>query len=342
MDSLRRLVWNDTEGRPRAPWRLGLGVAVTVGVGLVGVLAASLFGALTGAALPGESAALLDTVARTLPYLAFAGGVLAAARLVDRRALADLGLRRTREWWADLTFGLALGAALPGLLVAVGLALGTLRVTGTLVARADPTLAVGAAVPPALALALTCVYFVGVAAFEEVLFRGYLLVNVAEGLNGWAGIGRRGAVGAAVALTSVAFGVTHGLNPSATSLALVNISLFGGLFAASVLLTGRVAIAVGVHVTWNVAVSSVFGFPVSGFTTPVTVLAVEQTGPALLTGGAFGPEGGLVLLVALAAGAVALAAWVRRREGRLAVDWSVARPTLRRVERPPEETAAAD
>jgi len=112
-------------------------------------------------------------------------------------------------------------------------------------------------------------------------------------------------------------------------ISVVNIALFGALFAASYLLTERIAVAIGMHVTWNVSLASVFGFPVSGITTPVTVVAVEQSGPTLVTGGSFGPEGGLVALLALVVGAGALAWWVRWREG--AFEWrvGVARPSLR-------------
>ncbi|MFC7196576.1 CPBP family intramembrane glutamic endopeptidase [Halosimplex aquaticum] len=199
---------------------------------------------------------------------------------------------------------------------ALELAAGFLRVTGTLVSRADPSLAVGPGVPVAVAVALTFAYFVGVGVFEELLFRGYLLTNVAEGLDGWFGVGRRGALAAAVALSSLAFAAGHWMNPNVTPLAVANIALFGTLFAASYLLTERIAVAIGFHVTWNFAIASVFGFPVSGFTTPATVVAVEQSGPELVTGGSFGPEGGLVALVAFAVGVAALGWWVRLREGR--------------------------
>jgi len=47
-----------------------------------------------------------------------------------------------------------------------------------------------------------------------------------------------------------------------------------------------------------------------------------------VTGGAFGPEGGLLALVALVVGFGALAAWVRWREGELSVRESVAVPDL--------------
>ncbi|MFC7141351.1 CPBP family intramembrane glutamic endopeptidase [Halosimplex aquaticum] len=328
--SLRGLLWNRDEGRPRAFWRLGLAALLLLVGGIGGVVVASALVALAPSTAPPILAAVVTVTARTTQVAGFAAAILAAAWLIDRRRLVDLGLGCSRDWWADLAFGLALGVALPALVFALELAAGFLRVTGTLVSRADPSLAVGPGVPVAVAVALTFAYFVGVGVFEELLFRGYLLTNVAEGLDGWFGVGRRGALAAAVALSSLAFAAGHWMNPNVTPLAVANIALFGTLFAASYLLTERIAVAIGFHVTWNFAIASVFGFPVSGFTTPATVVAVEQSGPELVTGGSFGPEGGLVALVAFAVGVAALGWWVRLREGALRWRAAVARPTLRR------------
>jgi hypothetical protein len=93
-------------------------------------------------------------------------------------------------------------------------------------------------------------------------------------------------------------------------------------------------------VTWNFAISSVFGFPVSGITTPATVIETAVSGPRLWTGGAFGPEGGLGAPVALLAGIAALLWWVRRTEGRVALRPAVARPDLR-TEDPNRERPAS-
>jgi len=326
---LRGLLWNERERRPRALWRFALALFLLLVGGIGGVLAASGLAALAPSTAGPTPTALVTVAARTLQVAGFVAGTLGAAWLVDRRELSDLGLDRSPAWWADLGFGLALGVALPALVFAVELAAGFVRVTGLVVTRSDPSLAIGPGVAPALALSLTLAYFVGVGVFEELLFRGYLLTNVAEGLAGWRGIGLGGSFAGATVVSSLAFGVGHWLNPNVTALALVNIALFGGLFAASYLLTGRIAAAVGLHVTWNFSIASLFGFPVSGFTTPVTAVAVEQSGPPLATGGSFGPEGGLVALGALLAGFGALAGWVGWREGELRWRESIARPMLR-------------
>ncbi|WP_459193031.1 CPBP family intramembrane glutamic endopeptidase [Halosimplex sp. J119] len=328
--ALRDLFWNDDEDRLRALWRLGLATLLLLVGGIGGAVAGAVLAALAPGTAPPLVTAFVSVIARTLQTVGFVGGIVVAAWLIDRRRLVDFGLDRSRAWWADLSFGLALGVALAALVFAIELGAGFLRVTDTTAIRPESPFAIGSSVPVAVALALTFVFFVGVALFEELLFRGYLLANAAEGLDGWFGIGRRGALAGAVVLSSLAFAAGHGSNPGVTPLAIPNIALFGGLLAASVLLTDRIAVALGFHVTWNFSIASVFGFPVSGFTTPVTVLVVEQSGPSLVTGGGFGPEGGLVALVAFVAGVAALAWWVRLREGALRWSAAVTRPTLRR------------
>jgi hypothetical protein len=181
----------------------------------------------------------------------------------------------------------------------------------------------------AAAFLVSGMYFVVVGAFEELLLRGYLLTNLSEGMGWVPRLGSRGAIAVATGATSALFGLAHLGNPNATPVAAVTITAYGAFLAAGYLLTDRIAVPVGVHVTWNLALSSVFGFPVSGVQTPATILAVETTGPELVTGGAFGPEAGLVSLVPLAVGTAALLGWARWREGTVRVHESVAMPELR-------------
>jgi hypothetical protein len=58
-------------------------------------------------------------------------------------------------------------------------------------------------------------------------------------------------------------------------------------------LSGQLAIPIGLHLTWNFFQNAVYGLPVSGFETfGASFLSTEQVGPDLWTGGSFGPEGG--------------------------------------------------
>jgi membrane protease YdiL (CAAX protease family) len=324
--SPRALVWNEDEGRLRAGWRV---VGTIMLVTFAAVAATMVVVALGRAVDTGEAttfAAVLGTAGSLTLYAAVTATLVGAAWALDRRRVRDLGLSLDRAWWTDLAAGLAIGLALPAVVFAVEYALGFVRVTGFVRTGASPTLSVPAGTSPPLSFGLVAAYFVGVGVLEEVLFRGYLLTNAAEGLHRY---GTAVALAVATLATSLLFGFGHGFNPSATPLAVAIIALYGGFLAAGYLLTGRIALPIGVHVAWNLAVSSVFGFPVSGLQTPVTLVAIEQSGPAVVTGGAFGPEGGLVALVGLVVGTAALLAWIRWREGGVRVRESVAVPDLR-------------
>jgi CAAX protease family protein len=149
-------------------------------------------------------------------------------------------------------------------------------------------------------LALAVVLLVPAAATEEVVFRGYVLRTL-EGWRGWP---------LALAGSSLAFGLAHGLNPNAAPLALVNIALAGAAFALACKLTGTLWLAIAYHFMWNFAQGPLLGLPVSGLDFTSAVRATIS-GPALFTGGAFGPEGGLVVTLILLATCAGL--WVWRR-----------------------------
>ncbi len=131
------------------------------------------------------------------------------------------------------------------------------------------------------------------AASEEALFRGYpfqLLVRTTGPIP-------------ALVLTSAAFAGAHLWNPDVGPFALTNIFLAGIVLGSAYLRTGSLWAATGLHLAWNWTMGSVAELPVSGLTLLHTPLydAVER-GPHWLTGGGFGPEGGLVGAVGFLAG----------------------------------------
>jgi hypothetical protein len=77
-------------------------------------------------------------------------------------------------------------------------------------------------------------------------------------------------------------------------------------FAAGYLLTGRLSTAIALHAVWNFFEGGVFGFPVSGDKEGSSLILIAQSGPAWMTGGDYGPEGGLIGVGASLAGIVLL------------------------------------
>ena len=242
-----------------------------------------------------------------------------AGRFLDRRPLRDFGLRLSGGWRLDLVFGLALGAVLMTGIFLVEISFGWIRIEGAFESRLPGT-------PFWAALLLPVTIFLCVGVYEEMFSRGYQLLNMAEGLN-YPFLGPRGAIAVAWVLSSSIFGVLHLGNPNATFLSAFNIALAGLLLGTGFVLTGQLAIPIGLHITWNLFQGTVFGFPVSGLG-PIgaSFLTTEQTGPDLWTGGAFGPEAGLMDPIATLIGISLIALWVRLRQGRIGMHTALAEP----------------
>ncbi|MCU4802025.1 CPBP family intramembrane metalloprotease [Halobacteria archaeon HArc-gm2] len=331
----RRVFVNGRERRLRAGWRLIAATFILVLASLALFLAVDYAQAILSFAGPLVVGGILAStlVAQTASNVLVTGVFVVAAWFVDRRTLPDLGLGG-RRWWRNLGFGLLLGVAMTTAVFAVELAAGLITVEQLFLSR--PGLGIDQPFP--VAFVLVVLMFVAVGVGEEVLFRGYLLTNIAEGLNGLGPIGPRTALGVAAVLTSAVFGVVHITNPNATLVSAFNITVVGLFLAWTYVVTEDLGIAIGVHITWNLSLSSVYGFPVSGLTTPATILDVRQTGDPLITGGPFGPEAGLVVYLALGV-AIGLTWWWVRRGG--ASDWfptGVAVPDLRKSPEPRTES----
>ena len=313
MTALQALFWNTEQARLRVVFRIVL--QLTVFFILMKGLAALL-------RVPGEIAA--GAPARV--YLAVAGvrllrvliSVWLAARLLDHRRLADFGLQLDKGWWQDLAFGLVLGALMMGAVFGIQLAAGWATISDTLHTVDGGSFWLYAGV--------FVVLFVCVGFSEELLYRGYHMTNLAEGLNHTL-IGKKWAVILAVILSSALFGLFHLGSPHSNWVSTIIIGLWGVWGGLAYAWTGRLAIPIGVHTAWNLFQGNVFGFPVSGTTfaaETATVFSIRQAGPTLWTGGVFGPEGGLLGLLVILAGLVIMAGWVKWRQGRIGLDLQLA------------------
>jgi membrane protease YdiL (CAAX protease family) len=317
---------NAHEGRLRLVWRLAL-QTLLLAIFFLGasiLLSPFLSPYLAGQAATREGLTRLSSSNPPVFALGSLGTLLAviasvavAGRFIDRRRLSVwFGLGP--GWWPDFAFGLFLGAFLMALVFLVELAAGWITIDGTLRSPDAPSFAG--------AILIMLAGFIGVGIYEELLVRGYYLKNLAEGLGA---LGRNGAALAAMIASSVVFGVAHATNPNATVLSSLLVGVAGLFLALGVVLTGRLALSIGLHITWNFFEGNVFGFPVSGTgANATTFIAVEQGGSRLVTGGTFGPEAGLIGLGAIILGSLLIVAWVRWRAGRVGVAGRLTTPDL--------------
>lgn len=319
--SIGYLFWNREERRVRAGWRIVVQLATMFALLLGGqfLLSSALSGLIPD---PKSATVTVQEIAAALlqftSQLAMVVSVWLVGRYLDRRPFQGFGLHLDGRWWGDCGFGLALGALLMGLVFLVEWAAGWVRVTGLFVTQTG-----GLPFMPGILLPLLGYLAVGIA--EEVWIRGYLLTNLAEGFYGEE-VGPAAAIALATVVQAIVFGVLHAINPNASPMSTLGISLAGFLLALGYILTGELALPIGLHVTWNFFQGNVFGFRVSGTGSPVaTFIDIEQAGPALWTGGAFGPEAGLMGIGAALLGSVLVLLWIRFRRGSLQLEREIAK-----------------
>ena len=130
-------------------------------------------------------------------------------------------------------------------------------------------------------------YFV-VAVGEEIVFRGIMFRLLDSQFNVWV----------ALLISAVVFGIAHIINPNATVVSTIGISLASGvLFGLLFKYYRTLWVPIGIHWSWNFVQGTVTGSPVSGMVPDYSILNSVTSGPELLTGGSFGPEASIILMI---------------------------------------------
>lgn len=288
---LARLFLTPSEPRLRAGWRLLVHALI---FGLCTLVIAGGIGA--GLLFTGNGH-LLDNqlINQGIFLFCITLATYLARRFIDRRAFSSLGLVWSRQAGRDLLVGFLIPAVIMGAIFLVEWGLGWLDFHGF----AWEYVPVSTVVTTVSVMLLV---FILVGWNEELLSRGYWLQNMAEGVNMPFGI----------ALSSLSFGLLHLGNPNATWVAALGVTLAGVFLAYGYLRTKQLWLPIGLHIGWNFFENTVFGFPVSGLDT-LGLFSHTHTGPELITGGAFGPEAGLIVIPGMLLGGVMIYRYTRGR-----------------------------
>jgi membrane protease YdiL (CAAX protease family) len=195
---------------------------------------------------------------------------------------------------ANLALGLLLGFALNALCALVGIAAGNLSLSFVGFDLVGVVL-------------MFVVVFIQSSA-EELLCRCYLYQKTLRATASPV---------AAIAVTSVVFGLLHVFNDGATVLAIVNVMLVGVLFGLMVWKLDSPWMAFAAHASWNFTQNVLLGLPNSGNTSPFAVFGI--TAGTTPTAGfaydpAFGIEGSGIATVALLVGCALVWLLGKRRQ----------------------------
>ncbi len=283
-----RWIWQDvTTGRLRSGWR----VLIFLVLSILFTLLLSIFpvAVLAQHISLRDNPLLVAFVYSVAALIAFLLVSLWALPALDRLPSSTLGLPLRPRWAGVLILAFAAGMALIAVLLTVLWAANAVTVNAAVPAARTLTLMLGVA--GALFL---------LAAQEEIIFRGYLFQTLLRGIGPMA----------TLLFTSLAFALIHLGNPFEGSLSL-HALFIGNVFLAGVvagllyLRTGTLWASIGWHAGWNFA-QFFFGTPISGVALPFrTFITTQPLGPTWLTGGANGPEAGViatgVLLLVVAA-----------------------------------------
>ncbi len=291
IDVARKILIND-EGELRSGWRVAvffiafalfsvlLGSTVAV-LGILFPAFKALLAAQDNPAAAGSAGLVLFALSQMISLIAVIAATLLCALALEHRSFASVGFKLHKGWLKDFAMGSILGTASLGLAVAIAFAAGATRfqvqTTGVAVLFRD--------------FIFLLFLFLIAGAFEELFFRGFAFQALTHNLG----------PGAAIAITAALFGMAHLGNPDATFYSTINVALAGIWLGTAYLMTRSLWLAFGLHYSWNLVMVFVFGLPVSGFK------VFSQQGwleggagpPEWLSGGGFGPEGGVAATVAL-------------------------------------------
>lgn len=142
--------------------------------------------------------------------------------------------------------------------------------------------------------------FLFVSLSEEIFMRGIILRYLLLIEN---------AEQPAILISAIVFTLFHVLNPSVTSIGLLNIFLAGILLAQLFIYSNyNIWVSIGLHWAWNFFQSSIFGFPVSGIKVQ-SLFHQKLNDQNIINGGNFGLEGSVITVFIMILIIVALFLW---------------------------------
>lgn len=200
-------------------------------------------------------------------------------RLIDKKSIVSLGLSAWRRG-RDMISGFSLACFILCSATLVLWYSGHLKWTDII---PDPS---------SLLLSLGSLAFL--ALFEEIVFRGYILSNLLEGMNQWLALG----------ISTVLFMIFHSGNPGFDFIGSLTLLVVALLLGLHYMYTRNLWFCLFFHLGWNFLEGPLLGSPVSGMSFD-SLLETERNGDINITGGSFGLEGSFLLLSAAIFGALA-------------------------------------
>ena len=280
-----REIFLNRVGRLRSGWRLGVYallyyLSFKLSIAFVGTLLSLMPGDAARTILSGNWGFIVQGFILLVPATLLGW---ACGKFLEDLPPRALGWGFTRGWLRDLLLGSLIGAVSLLLATLIAALPGGLKFTFNAPLMFET---VGRTLLTSLPI------FILAAAGEEAIFRGYPLQTMARSHLAWV----------AIIITSIVFSWGHLDNPNVVpGFTFANTAIAGVWLAVAYLRTRNLWFPLGIHWAWNWTMGAVLGLPVSGIErlAPDPLLHAADLGPAWLTGGSYGIEGGAACTIAL-------------------------------------------
>ncbi len=304
MSTLKKYFINPEEGRLRSGWRILLFIIIFWVLAAITLIIKPLFGDITKREFLQHYALIIVSILA----LGASVAVPLARKILDKRSFVSLGLKLNKKAFRDVLFGFFLSAVMAALFFALMLLFGFIEFNGfnfntaTELSNSPSDFATYMSVISVGSLALLLLEHILVGYWEELVFRGYLLQNMIDGMG----------VKAAIVISCLIYGLIHATNPNAGLLSSSIIVLFGFLRIFGYLSTKMLWLSIGMHIGWNFFQGPVFGFAASGHKKAMVIDQTLISNQDWLSGGEFGPEGS-VLIVPIVVLALVVMRWYGKK-----------------------------
>ncbi|SET40795.1 CPBP family intramembrane glutamic endopeptidase [[Clostridium] polysaccharolyticum] len=209
---------------------------------------------------------------------AFIGTTIVLARLVWKKTCLDLGFTSLRKDWRELVTGIVLGS------ISITSVFLILLLTGSI--KIIPFHGLQEKQVRILFLYFLSYIFVGFG--EETFSRGGLMLALKETKSKLLVLG----------IPAIVFALLHISNNGVTMLAIGNLIIFALLAGYCFYKSCSIWLPIGFHIFWNFMQGSIYGLEVSGLDNS-SLLEAKVVKKTVLTGGKFGPEGGVGATISL-------------------------------------------
>ena len=198
-------------------------------------------------------------------------------KLFEKKKIDKMGITSIKSGYKELIVGLVLGAVTISIAAIVIIAIGVVKLINPI---SEPQIS--------MSLLYGLISFIFVGFGEEILSRGYIMSVLKQTRNKWI----------VLIMPSLIFAALHLGNSGIDLLSFVNLFLVGILFAYMFMKSKNIWMPIGYHITWNYFQGYIWGFKVSG-TNSNGLYEVENITNNIINGGAFGPEGGIIVTIVI-------------------------------------------